>query len=205
MRRIIKWGVGLASLLGLIFITSISAAVQLENHDPFCASCHTEPESTFVVRSQLGASDLASAHAHTELAVRCIDCHSGRGIPGRTHSLQQGTLDLITYLSGDFQQPNTTQHPIGDPGCTKCHTQPTSADLESPTSEQSSLQSKSHYHLLSYTTEWQTRTNNANGSCAVCHVAHTENTLASQQFTPRPAVNAACEACHIVLEDWVAP
>ena len=61
------------------------AGAQLENHDDFCASCHTDPESEFVNRAHGGtAVDLASFH--TGEGVHCIDCHSGEGVNSRSHA-----------------------------------------------------------------------------------------------------------------------
>src|SRR5262245_52533854 len=76
-------------------------ALSLENHDDFCASCHTQPEAAFVARSsQAPATDLASAHASK--GVHCIECHSGPPPLGRFDGLAQGAQDYAAYLSGQY-------------------------------------------------------------------------------------------------------
>lgn len=92
-------GVGAVLLISATF----TAAVQLENRDAFCASCHTEPESEYYSRTLIQPSNLASFHAQSIENVRCIDCHSTMGISGRINSLSLGASDLITYLSGNYQ------------------------------------------------------------------------------------------------------
>ena len=51
-------------VLGGIFATGgFAFAATQEQHDSFCASCHTQPESTFYQRSTAAQpADLASAH-----------------------------------------------------------------------------------------------------------------------------------------------
>ncbi|KAA3648634.1 MAG: hypothetical protein DWQ07_00095 [Chloroflexi bacterium] len=198
-KRRILWLLLALPILGVFFIGgSLTLAVQLENRDSFCASCHTEPESTFFTRSLEPPVDLASAHSQTEVSVRCIDCHSGEGINGRTGSLQQGVIDLLAYISGDFTQPATTHNPVGDIGCTKCHTPHISKDELS-----TGIEFQSHYHLASYLNEWDLRAPQAAGTCATCHSAHSLGTNADNHFTP-PS-NDTCEDCHRALSGWQAP
>src|SRR5512147_1485352 len=85
------------SLAGLTGFT----AMQFENHDSFCASCHTQPESDYFQRAAAPAPvDLASFH--TGKSVRCIDCHSGSGLMGRPSALMLGAHDLLAYISKNY-------------------------------------------------------------------------------------------------------
>src|SRR5438046_942389 len=96
-------------------------ALSLENHDDFCASCHTQPEAAFVARSsQAPSTELASAHASK--GVHCIDCHSGPPPLGRILGLAQGAQDYAAYLSGQYAKPAVTTHALPDVNCTHCHT-----------------------------------------------------------------------------------
>ena len=123
--RNLTWPVRIACVAivtGIVIIFAsvgtVATAVHLENDDEFCASCHTEPEVSFVNRSLAEEPvDLASAHAHYADAVRCIDCHSGAGTAGRVDALQQGATDLVAYLSGDYTEPAVTTNPLGDEPC----------------------------------------------------------------------------------------
>jgi len=74
----------LLAAFGLAVILTASGfafAATQETHDSFCASCHTQLESTFFQRSvDTQPVDLASAHKADN--TRCIDCHSGKGVTG---------------------------------------------------------------------------------------------------------------------------
>ena len=94
----------IAVLLAVVLIPVAGfTGMQLENHDSFCASCHTSPESDYVDRAHAGtAVDLASFH--TGQGVRCIDCHSGEGVNGRVQAMPLGGHDLLKFVSGNFPQ-----------------------------------------------------------------------------------------------------
>jgi hypothetical protein len=187
-------------LLAMLLVPAlvVGSATALENHDGFCAACHTQPEQEYLERSRSAATDLASAHAGAE--VRCIDCHSGQGIFGRTASLRQGASDLVAYLSGNGMQPAVTTNPFGDPGCVKCHAQPSGvAELSAPVEHISS----SHYHYREYTREWLVRQPDPAGSCSACHVGHSLAALSGQGYSITAATQVACEACHAALSGWV--
>ena len=191
---------GLGVLAVLLPVLAVGTAVQLENRDTFCGACHTEPESTFLARKAGPASDLASAHALTAEAVRCIDCHSGRGYSGRAESLLQGARDLAAYASGEYDQPAVTQNPVGDGGCTKCH-----APYDPVSDPALEINSRSHFHENSYIDAWNERRRNPAGTCAVCHVAHWAGGQAATGFRSNLFVQESCEDCHNSLAGWLPP
>jgi hypothetical protein len=179
-------------------IATVGSASALENLDPLCASCHTQPETEYFDRSLTLPSDLASAHTPEE--VRCIDCHSGAGLAGRAGSLRQGASDLIAFASDDYTAPAVTTNPVGDGACIKCHGQPSAIeDLSAPVEDISS----SHYHFMEYTAEWNGREPDPRGTCVICHAAHSLEGLEGQAFTSNAAVQPACEACHEALSGWL--
>lgn len=191
---------GLTAAVVLLPIIAIGSATALESQDPFCAACHTEPESEYVLRSLADPTDMASSH--TAASVRCVDCHSGDGLFGRSVSLQQGAADLTAYLSGSYAQPAVTTNPVGEVGCTKCHDAPSSIGVYARTE---GGVTSSHYHFHEYSVEWLSREPDARGSCAICHKSHALNTLANQGFVIDSELNSACEACHAALSGWVPP
>src|ERR1051325_2211898 len=78
-----------AVIVGLIVFGMVIpfTAMQFENHNSFCASCHTQGEQTFYDRSTAKTPvDLASVH-NIQGQARCIDCHTGPGIIGRNSGL----------------------------------------------------------------------------------------------------------------------
>jgi hypothetical protein len=192
-------------LLGFILVlmlpmVAIGTAAALEGHDPFCSACHTEPEIEYVLRSLSKPTDLASVHSPAE--VRCVDCHSGEGLFGRSVSLRQGAADLAAFLSGNYAQPAITTNPVGEVGCIKCHNAPSSRGVYARTE---GGVTSSHYHFHEYASEWLSREPDAGGSCGICHKTHTLDTLANQGFVIDIELNSACEACHAALSDWVPP
>lgn len=187
-------------LIALFSLAALLAASGLESHDPFCASCHTRPESEYFARSIAVPTDLASSHAKASNPTRCIDCHSGPGIEGRLLSFSQGAKDLMAYVLGEYDQPAQSQNPLGDLGCTKCHPHG-HGDGSIPLN--GSLLSKSHYHREDYLSEWRGRDPDPRGTCSVCHVAHIQSPMHDPMAIVQVVVNAACEDCHSALSGWV--
>jgi nitrate/TMAO reductase-like tetraheme cytochrome c subunit len=108
-----------AVIVGLILFGMVIpfTAMQFENHNAFCASCHTQGEQTFYDRSIASAPvDLASIH-DIKAQARCIDCHTGPGIFGRYGGLMAGSTDLISYFSGHYPQPAKLEEPYPDTNC----------------------------------------------------------------------------------------
>ena len=117
-RLLVGAGILCLVLFGLVIPMT---AMQFENHNSFCASCHTEGEQTFYDRSTAGNPvDLASIH-NIKGQARCIDCHTGPGIIGRYGGLMAGSTDLISFFSGHYPQPAALEEPYPDANCLKCH------------------------------------------------------------------------------------
>lgn len=172
------------AVIGIIAASGGTAyAIQLENEDGFCASCHTQPEVNYYQQSQ--AKDAASLAAfHTQKGVRCIDCHSGGGPLGRMDGLSQGAQDALAYYSGNYHSPAVTTSPLGDGSCTKCH-----AD------SMSQRNFNNHFHV--FLARWQSLDQNA-AHCVDCHTGHKAATPA-QQYLETTAVRAVCNQCHTAL------
>jgi predicted CXXCH cytochrome family protein len=161
-------------------------AMQRENHDSFCASCHTEGEQTFLDRSLVTAdvsTDLASFHAAKKSA-RCIDCHTAPGIIGRYTGLFAGATDLINFYSGHYPQPATLEEPMGDGNCTKCH-----ADVATK------QDFNNHFHTL--LARWQAMDPKA-ASCVDCHASHDTTNDAGVGFLNKEKTTQVCQNCHAV-------
>jgi predicted CXXCH cytochrome family protein len=155
-----------------------------EEHDPFCASCHTQPESTFYQRSIATAPvDLASSH--TGQKVRCIDCHSGAGTGGRMAAEMMGARNAYLYFTGQAAQPAPLTQPIGDENCLKCHDQVTTQQTQN-----------NHFHV--FLARWQAADPNA-GTCVSCHGGHSTDGSADLQFLNQQQTELVCNACHQVL------
>jgi predicted CXXCH cytochrome family protein len=170
-------------LIGLSAATAVTA-MQFENHDDFCASCHSEPEATYFQREGTAPTDLASAH-HTK-DVRCIDCHSGPGlVPGRSDAFMLGTRDLIAWTLGQAKQPAVHTRPIDDANCLKCH-------------EQITTQRDFNNHFHVFLSRWQARDKNA-ATCVSCHQSHQTNGESQLAFLNRANTVSVCQSCHRAL------
>jgi nitrate/TMAO reductase-like tetraheme cytochrome c subunit len=158
-------------------------AIQFENHDSFCASCHTEGEVTFFKRAtSSAAADLASFHAQRG-ATRCIDCHSAPGIIGRYITLTYGASDLISYFRGNYAQPAVQDTPLGDGNCTKCH-----GDIYN------SQDFNNHFHA--FLPKWQSLDPANAARCIDCHLSHDTINDAGAVFLDQTATQQVCQKCH---------
>src|SRR5712692_8895308 len=167
--RRIPWAVW--AVLGvLVFVAGagFSTAAYLEEHDGFCASCHTQPESAYFQRTQAAAiADLASKH-HASAATLCIDCHSGPGFTGRVGAIALGAQDLAAFLTRTDRQPGPLTVPIADANCLKCH-----GDVPA--------KGGFNRHFHAYLPRWQAADPSA-GTCVDCHSAHTTDGDASLAY-----------------------
>jgi predicted CXXCH cytochrome family protein len=160
-------------------------AMQLENHDSFCASCHTEGELAFFNRSLVSAenaTDLASYHAAKQ-ASRCIDCHTGPGLTGRYIGLMAGSTDLISFFSGHYPQPALLEEPYPDANCLKCH-----ADLATK------KDFKNHFHV--FLSQWQALDPKNAGNCVDCHASHDTTNDVNLMFLNKTKTEQVCQKCH---------
>jgi predicted CXXCH cytochrome family protein len=183
-RRIAAGGALVIAVVGIIAGTGGTAyAVQLENQDGFCASCHTQPETNYYQQTRVhDAASLAAFHAQKD--VLCIDCHSGGGILGRVDGLSQGARDMLAYYSGHYQAPAVTTNPLGDGSCTKCH-----AD------SMNQQTFNNHFHV--FLARWQSVDPSA-AHCVDCHTSH-PSSASAQQYLDAAAVRAVCNQCHNAL------
>ena len=172
---------GLAATLALAMGVFLTAA-HMEENDSFCASCHSEPESTYFQRTQTERVDLASAH-HAE-SVRCIDCHSGPGVTGRMSALLLGATDLAKFVTGQAQQPAPLLQPIPDANCIKCHGEVAQA-----------RNFNEHFHA--FLSKWQAMDASA-GTCVSCHSAHTTDGSVAIGFLEKERTLTVCQHCHTV-------
>jgi hypothetical protein len=174
-------------IVGLVVFGMIIpfTAMQFENHNSFCASCHTEGEQTFYDRSIASAPvDLASIHDIKGQA-RCIDCHTGPGIIGRYGGLMAGSTDLISFFSGHYPQPAALEEPYPDANCLKCHAAITQKQ-----------DFNNHFHV--FLAQWQARDKNA-ASCVSCHLSHDKSGDAKIAFLNEKTTVAVCQSCHTAV------
>jgi predicted CXXCH cytochrome family protein len=180
LRRSFILKVAIAAALVMIPIVGFTG-MQLEDHDSFCASCHTTPESDYVDRGQADtAVDLASFHAGK--GVRCIDCHSGKGAGGRIQAMSLGGHDLLKFVSGNYPQPAPLTRAIGDVNCTKCH-----SDISQ------GRDFNNHFHI--FLPQWQQQSSDA-ATCVDCHQSHNTSGDVQISFLNQQDTTTICQQCH---------
>ena len=177
-------------------------AANQESNDPFCASCHTQPETTYFQRSTDGQLvDMASYH--TTKKTKCIDCHSGSGIFGRVQAELLGARNAFKYYTKTAVQPAVLTYPIKASNCLKCHQNVTSnsyspkQQISVPGGIRSSEEARvGHWHVFLF--RWQLSSSKA-GSCVNCHSGHSTSVNAQNGYLNDQNVEATCEGCHQVL------
>lgn len=178
--------IGAAIALVLLFGLFIPlAAMQFENRNSFCASCHTEGEVTFFNRSTVATPiDLASIH-NIKGQARCVDCHTGPGIIGRYGGLIAGASDLVSFYSGHYPQPAALEEPYPDANCMKCH---------------GNIAAKkdfnNHFHVVMF--QWQSVDPTHAAHCVDCHASHDTTNDAGAIFLNKAATVKVCQACHAI-------
>jgi hypothetical protein len=179
---------GLLRVLGIMGLLSAGTAytigTRLESNDTFCASCHVEPETTYVHASLNPAEATTLAAFHAGVETNCIDCHSRKWFPGRLWAHLGGLKNLVAYASARYRDPSVTTRPVGDPGCSKCHSDLTWVN-ERP----------GHYHSPWLRRRWQTEGGPLN-TCEVCHPSHEFVASADAQFMDNELIEQQCEGCH---------
>ncbi len=188
-----RLGISLAIFVSIL-VSVGGVSIHLENHNAFCASCHTEPETTYYQRTLSPKSvDLATQHGEN---ARCIDCHSGEGILGRMSSLALGAKDLAKFISRTHIQPAQLSSALGRGHCLKCHE-----------AIASKVGFEDHFHSLSALQE----NDDSQTTCVACHKSHSTQGNEEVGFLETGAVKQTCEVCHydipairikLELESW---
>lgn len=163
--------------------------MKLEDTNTFCASCHTQPETTYVARAAAqDAVDAASQHMLHD-KTNCIDCHSGSGLTGRAGAMLLGARNAERYLTKTMAQPAVQSVPIGDSNCVKCH--------QDVIQSESFKGNDNHYHF--FLARWQAAQPGQAASCVDCHNGHKLNGDATMGFINGDDTQATCNRCHTTL------
>ena len=189
---------------GVIFtVGGFTFAATQEQHDSFCASCHTQPESTYFQRS-IATQPTDMASFHTTQKVLCIDCHSGVGVTGRISAELMGARNALHWYTGTAQQPAVLTFPISDQNCLKCHqdvvqtrfTRREQIVIPGGRSGREGSGPGNHWH--EFLTRWQAASATA-GTCTRCHSGHPTEGTNQSGFMVDQVVQQQCNACQQVL------
>ena len=180
------WGIGVIVLLVAV-AGSVSFVSYQEQDNRFCISCHTQPETEYFNRYERAvatnfADDLASFH-HRKKEVRCIDCHVGEGMGGRTTVVAMAGWNAFKHFTGLAQQPAIIIVPLQNQACAKCH----DAELRKPGFE-------NHFHNKYFDVKEITPFI----LCTDCHLSHRPGDERTE-FQFRDAILPKCEYCHVQM------
>jgi hypothetical protein len=180
-----RWlGIG-ATVFIMVIAASVAWVSYQEQDNRFCASCHTQPETEYfdrytrAVATQF-ADDLASFH-YRKKEVRCIDCHVGEGVEGRTQVVVMAGWNTFKHYTGLQQQPAKIVIPLQNEACAKCH------DIELHKAG-----FENHFHNKYF----DPKENPPFIRCTDCHLTHRPGDERTR-FQFRDAILPKCEYCHV--------
>ena len=176
--RVLLVGAALVLLPPVAFVVTDRGVYHFERDNAFCVSCHLhENLLTTFEAGATQATDLSAVHFAALDEPRCIACHKGEGTIERAKVLAVAGRDSLKYLAGVHHEPDHSDVPIADAGCTHCHdrlgTRPGGPDFHQ----------RAEHHALPMT-------------CVTCHQAHHGGDPA-QSFLVEVHVVPVCRQCHI--------
>jgi hypothetical protein len=214
----------LTLLAALAAISAVGVSVA-EEQDVFCATCHLNPERTYVDRAasvsqafergqqqgltsdelqQTGrdaARDLASAHRAA--ALNCVACHRGdNSLSDRVIALTLGGRNTLLYLTGQFDPDHSgvVNPDLVETSCLHCHVdQPSLGGVKDGEENPVMVDSfENHFHSYLFAPEYINQT--AVG-CLDCHPSHLEIPPIVPFFIDEEGVVLpACVQCHIDVQ-----
>ncbi len=186
-------------LVGLVsMIAGISIVSAQEQNNQFCGMCHTQPESTYLMRfdqAMTGPADDLAAFHHKQLYprntpgaqnIKCIDCHVGEGLVGRGIVVSLAAWDALKYITRTATQPAKVVFTVQNEACIKCHDSQVKVGLA--TAEQKFF-IDTHFHYLLFTPGAPAE------ACVDCHVSHREGSEVTA-FQFRQIIIPVCQDCH---------
>lgn len=173
-------GAALVVLPPAAFVVTDHTVYRFERHNAFCVSCHLHEKllATFEAGATQ-ATDLSAVHWAALDEPRCIACHKGEGTIERAKVLAVAGRDSLKYLAGVHHEPDHSDVPIADVGCTHCHAR-LGARADGPDFHQ-----RSEHSSLPMT-------------CVTCHQAHRGGDP-GQSFLVEAHVVPVCRTCHAGL------
>ncbi|MGI9592720.1 MAG: hypothetical protein ACR2P8_15225 [Myxococcota bacterium] len=171
---------------------------RLEQDDDFCNACHLAPDQPLHLDlrrdfQRSPAASLAAAHAvggserHADGAFRCIDCHGGVSLLGRTRVKALAAKDAFWYVVGHFEEPSGMRWPLWDEDCSQCHESFDESDPEP-------WENPRFHQLGVHNVELGV-------ACVECHSSHQPEGDPRHHFLRAAEVRAQCARCHAEFEE----
>jgi hypothetical protein len=128
----------------------------------------------------IGADDAGASREF-----RCIDCHGGTGVLGRTRTKVLAAKDAFWYVVGHFEEPTGMSWPLLDADCRKCH-----ARFDPPV-EGAAVPA---FHALGL------HNVELGVGCVECHLSHRIGGLEDLYYLQPSNVRRQCARCHSEYE-----
>jgi hypothetical protein len=225
LRRWVKLALILLGGLALLGVGAALGVSVAEENDGFCATCHLNPERTYVERARTveqvyavaqgqglagdalwqtgreAARDLASAHRAT--ALNCVACHRGDNGPSdRLTALTLGARNTLLYLSGQFDPDHSglARPDLVEDSCLRCHVdEPILGGVDAGEENRVTVDSfDNHFHSYLFDVEYVAQ---VSIGCLDCHASHIEIPPIIPYFIDEEGVVLpACVRCHIDVQ-----
>jgi hypothetical protein len=196
--------VGWSSAVAGVVVAAASASAgwlvtdRLEQRNDFCNECHLAPGVPLHIEirrdfDSAPATNLAAGHARAgnearpDGAFRCIDCHGGASVLGRTRVKALAAKDGFWWLVGRFDEPDGMHWPLWDEDCTQCHGRFDETDPEP-------WQSPRFHQLSVHNVELGV-------DCVECHLSHERVPTDAEHQLAVAHVRSQCARCHSEFEE----
>ncbi len=187
-----------AGLLGAVLAPlGWVASDALERNNDFCNACHLDrnvPLHIDIRRDFDGRPPrtLASRHAQQTVSLRpddpemrCIECHGGVGLVGRSRIKLLAARDAVVWLVGLGREPDGMRHPLLDADCLQCHERfEVRRDPYGPPP----------FHATAL------HNSQLGTGCVTCHTAHDSDGRSDFYFLRPERVRERCAYCHSEFE-----
>lgn len=218
-----RWLIAIGAIIlgGVVFLTvGFMAGTTVEEHDSFCAVCHTVPETTYFDRSTAAiadtsstVSDLATVHYRQAQAKNqsfsCIACHRGDSSLGeRAQTLMLGARDTLIFVTGKadptIEKSTIFQTALVNTACISCHkstlltVKGTQTHFHNFLPQTAVLVAQGNQLITSGGRARRLRTINTSLTCVSCHLAHKTVDTSNPQlmYVDKATAQQACDLCH---------